>query len=144
MLRNVKLTATVINSICMPLILCITELMVVFGVFIVLLWVDPFSAVVATSGLGIFLGGYSIFVRKRITIFGENSKYYEGKMYQEVNQSLGAIKAVKTLGGENFFSKAFSGHLLKHTHANQTAVFLSQSGRFVAEMNCQLVLFWEL
>jgi ABC-type multidrug transport system fused ATPase/permease subunit len=133
LLRNVKLTANVIGSIGMPLILCITEFMVVIGIFIFLLWIDPFSAVVVTSGLGIFLGVYFIFIRKKITIFGENSKYYEGKMYQEVNQSLGAIKEVKTLGRENYFSKVYSEYLLKYTHANQTAVFLSQTGRFVAE-----------
>ena len=125
LLRNVKLTANIINSICMPLILCITELMVVFGIFLILLWVDLFSAVVATSGLVIFLGGYTIFVRKRLTILGEDSKYYEGKMYQQVNQSLGAIKEVKTQGRENFFSKIFSGHLFQYTHAQQTSVLLS-------------------
>jgi ABC-type multidrug transport system fused ATPase/permease subunit len=133
LLRNVKLTANVINSICMPLILCITELMIVFGVFLCLLWVDPFSAVVATSGLCVFVGGYAIFVRKKITTFGKDSKYYEGKTYQQVNQSLGGIKAVKTLGRENYFSKVFSEYFLKYTYANQTAVLLAQSGRFIAE-----------
>ncbi len=133
LLRNVKLATNVINSICMPLILCITELMVVFGIFLILLWVDLFSALVATLGLVIFLGGYTIFVRKRLTILGEDSKYYEGKMYQQVNQSLGAIKEVKTQGRENFFSKIFSGHLFQYTHAQQTSVLLSQSGRFIAE-----------
>ena len=133
LLRNVKLTATICNSVCMPLILCITEIMVVFGVFIFLLWVDLFSAVVAISGLGIFIGGYALAVRKRVTIFGEDSKYHEGKTFQQVNQSLGAIKEVKTLGRENFFSKAFSGHLLKYTYAQQTSILLSQSSRFIAE-----------
>ena len=133
LLRNVKLTANIINSICMPLILCITELMVVFGIFLILLWVDLFSAVVATTCLLIFLGGYTIFVRKKLTTLGEDSQYYEGKTYQQVNQSLGAIKEVKTLGRENFFSKIFSGHLFQYTHAQQTSVLLSQSGRFIAE-----------
>jgi ATP-binding cassette, subfamily B, bacterial PglK len=65
LLRNVKLTANVVGSIGMPLILCIIEFMVVIGIFLFLLWVDPFSAVVATLGLGIFLGVYFIFIRKR-------------------------------------------------------------------------------
>jgi ATP-binding cassette subfamily C protein len=133
LLRNVKLASVICSSICMPLMLCITELMVVFGIFIFLLWVDPFSAVVATSGLGIFIVGHSISVRKRVTIYGEDSKYHEGKMYQQVNQSLAAIKEVKTLGRENFFSKAFSGHLLKYSYAKETSALFSQSGRFFAE-----------
>jgi ABC-type multidrug transport system fused ATPase/permease subunit len=133
LLRNVKLTANIINSICMPLILCITEVMVVFGIFIFLLWVDPFSAAVATLGLVIFLGGYTIFVRKKLTTLGEDCQYYEGKTYQQINQSLGAIKEVKTLGRENFFSKTFSGHLFQYTHAQQTAALLSQLGRYIAE-----------
>jgi ABC-type multidrug transport system fused ATPase/permease subunit len=54
-------------------------------------------------------------------------------MFQQVNQSLGAIKEVKTLGRENFFSKAFSGHLLKYSYAQQTATLFAQSGRFFAE-----------
>ena len=58
LLRNIKLVSNVVNSVLMPLIVCVTELMVAIVVFLLLVWVDPVSAILITSGLGIFLGGY--------------------------------------------------------------------------------------
>jgi ATP-binding cassette, subfamily B, bacterial PglK len=133
LLRNIKLVEKVTDFICLPLMLCMTELMVVFGIFLILVWVDPVSAVVITLGLGIFLGGYSGSIRKRMTALGEDSKYHEGKTYQHVYQGLGSIKEVKTLGQENFFNKAFSSHFWKYIHTNRLATIFGQSGRFIAE-----------
>jgi ATP-binding cassette, subfamily B, bacterial PglK len=133
LLRNIKLVSVVMSSVFMPAILCITEFMVVIGVFLLLIWVDPISAITITIGLAIFLGGYYIFSRKVVGKLGEASKYHEGKTYQQIYQSLNAIKEIKVLGKESFFNEAFSRHMWGFADTNQRAVIIGVLGRYMAE-----------
>lgn len=133
LLRNIKLVATVINTVLMPLLLFVTELMIAVAVFILLVWVDPVSAMLITAGLGFFLGGYYWLFRKRMTTLGEDYKYHEGKIYQQVYQSFGSIKEIKILGQEKFFNKAFSRHMWGYTYTYRFSTMITQSGRFIVE-----------
>ena len=133
LLRNIKLVAVVMDYVFMPVILCITEFMVVIGVFLFLVWVDPMSAITITAGLAIFLGGYYIFSRKALRKLGEASKYHEGKTYQQIYQGLSAIKEIKVSGKENFFNEAFSRHMWGFTDAIHRSVMVGLLGRYMAE-----------
>jgi ATP-binding cassette, subfamily B, bacterial PglK len=133
LLRNIKLVANVITTVLMPLIVCVTELMVAIVVFLLLVWVDPVSAILITSGLGIFLGGYYWLVRKRMTILGEDYKFHEKEIYQQVYQSLGSIKEIKILGREKFFNEKFCSHLWGFTNTYRISTMIAQSGRFIVE-----------
>ena len=133
LIRNIKLVAVTMNSVFTPMIICFTELMVVTGVVLLLVWVDPISAFTITSSAGIFLGGYYWFSRKTMRKLGKDSKYHEGKTYQQVYQSLNGIKEVKVFGKEGFFSEAFSRHLWGFTYANCTSTLIGSWGRYLVE-----------
>jgi ATP-binding cassette subfamily C protein len=133
LLRNIKLVAVTMNLVFTPMIICFTELMVVTGVVLLLVWVDPISALTIASSAGIFLGGYYLFSRKTMRKLGEDSKYHEGKTYQQVYQSLNGIKAVKISGKEGFFSEAFSRHLWGFTYANCMGTLIGLMGRYFVE-----------
>ena len=87
LLRNIKLVATVITGVLIPLIIAVTEFMIAFFIFLLLVWVDSTSAMLITLGLGIFLWGYHSLTKTKMTLFGEDYKYHEGKTYQQVYQS---------------------------------------------------------
>ncbi len=133
LLRNIKLVSNVVTTVLMPLIVCVTELMIAVVVFLLLVWVDSVSATLITSGLGIFLGGYYWLVRKKMTILGENYKFHEGKIYQQVYQSLSSIKEIKILGREKFFDEMFCSHMWGYTSAYRISTMIGQSGRFIVE-----------
>jgi len=133
LLRNIKLVSTVVTTVLMPLIVCVTELMIAVVVFLLLVWIDLVSATLITSGLGIFLGGYYWLVRKRMTILGENYKFNEGKIYQQVHQSFGSIKEIKILGREKFFNEIFCSHMWGYTYTYRISTMIGQSGRFIVE-----------
>ena len=133
LLRNIKLVAIIMNSVFMPVLLCMTEFMVVTGIFIFLIWVDPISALTITASLGIFLGGYYRFSRKMLRKLGEASKYHEGKTYQQIYQSFTGIKEIKVSGTEIFFNKIFSGHMWVFTTAIQRSVLIGVLGRYIIE-----------
>tara|TARA_B100000315_G_scaffold213161_1_gene210957 strand:+ start:206 stop:1984 length:1779 start_codon:yes stop_codon:yes gene_type:complete len=133
LLRNIKLVGNVVNTVLMPVIICVSEFAIAISIFLLLVWVDLASAMLITAGFGIFLGGYFWLVRKKITIFGEDCKYHEGKTFQQVYQSLGGIKEIKTLGREKFFNELFSSHMWRYTLAYRRSTVFSQSGRFLVE-----------
>ena len=133
LIRNIKLVGVMMNLVFTPMVICFTELMVVTGVVLLLVWVDPISAFTITSSSGIFLGGYYWFSRKTVRKLGKDSKYHEGKTYQQVYQSLNGIKEVKVSGKEGFFSEAFSRHLWKLTYSNCTATKIGFMGRYLVE-----------
>ena len=133
LIRNIKLVAVTINLVFTPMIICFTELMVVMGVVLLLVWVDPISAFTITSSSGIFLGGYYWFSRKTVRKLGGDGKYHEGKTYQQAYQSLNSIKEIKVSGKEGFFSEAFSRHLWGFTYANCMSTMIGFMGRYLVE-----------
>jgi ATP-binding cassette, subfamily B, bacterial PglK len=133
LLRNIKLIVTVISGVLIPLIIAVTELMIVFFIFLLLVWVDSTSAMLVTLGLGVFLWGYHSLTKTKMTLFGEEHKYHEGKTYQQVYQSFSSIKEIKVLGLEKFFNEAFSNHVKKYTQAYSRATVFTQSGKFIFE-----------
>jgi ATP-binding cassette, subfamily B, bacterial PglK len=133
LLRNIKLVANVINSVLVPIMIGTTEFMIAIVVFLLLIWVDPGSAILITSGLGIFLGGYFGLVRKRVKSLGKGFKEHEGKIFQQVYQGLGGIKEIKVLGHEKYFYEAFRVQMWGYTYTYRLSTLIAQSGRFIVE-----------
>ena len=133
LLRNIKLVAIVISGVLIPLIIAVTEFMIAFFIFFLLVWVDLTSAMLITLGLGIFLWGYHFLTKTKMTLFGEDCKDYEGKTYQQVYQSFSSIKEIKIRGLEKFFNETFSSYVKKYTQAYSQATVFTQSGKFIFE-----------
>jgi len=68
-----------------------------------------------------------------MTILGEDYKFHEGKIYQQVHQSLGSIKEIKILGREKFFNEIFCSHMWGYTYTYRISTMIGQSGRFIVE-----------
>ena len=133
LLRNLNLVANTVNMVIAPMMMCVTEIMLVVAISILLIWADPASAIVIALGQGILVGGYFVVVRKKLTDLGEKNKWNESKMIQQVHQSMGSIKELKVLRQEDFFNSSYSKYLLGFTSTLRTQMVLGYSTRFIVE-----------
>ena len=109
LLRNINSETTrVCQLILTPILILLSEILVILGIIILLIFIEPLSTLVILVVLGGSLGLFFKFFRKKIKIFGEKLQYYLGGMFKWVNQGLGAKKEVKTYRREKFFVDSYT------------------------------------
>jgi ATP-binding cassette, subfamily B, bacterial PglK len=84
-------------------LLITAESLVVLGIFVLMLIVEPMSALVVTSVLGLSSWGFYRFTKARIKRWGEELQGHEKLRLQYLREGLGAAKDVKLLGREKNF-----------------------------------------
>ena len=103
-INEVNLLTT--NSI-IPSLQLITEFTVLSGIFLLLLYIEPYGAF---SALFITIFASSVFyyfTNKRILKWGSLRQEYDGKKIQRLQESFGGIKEINLLGAQDFFINRF-------------------------------------
>jgi len=101
-------------------IMLISEILVMFGISILLIMVEPLGTIIVVSVLG-FAGWCFNYISKRhIVRWGEERQYHEGLRIQHLQQGLGGVKDVKILGREFEFLEQYRKHNILSA---RTAVF---------------------
>lgn len=90
--------------------LLITELLVLIGISILLITVEPLGALVVVCILGLAGWLFSRITRKYIHRWGEARQYHEGLRLQYLQEGLGGVKDVKLLGREKDFLEQYQSH----------------------------------
>ncbi len=85
----------------------LTEILIVVGVTILIILLEPFTLSVAFC-FGIIGFLFHKKIQNKATEWGENRKIYEGKKMMNMQQSFSSIKEIKVFGREIFFNKFFS------------------------------------
>jgi ATP-binding cassette, subfamily B, bacterial PglK len=80
-----------------------TEFLVVLGIFVLMIVVEPVSALLVTSVLSLASWGFYRFTKARIKRWGEEFQGHEKLRLQYLREGLGAAKDVKLLGREKNF-----------------------------------------
>ncbi|CAN1212234.1 Xenobiotic-transporting ATPase [Tumidithrix helvetica PCC 7403] len=91
-----------------PMLILITEIMVMSCIALLLAIVEPVSSAIAAIFLGISIFGLNKTIRKQMSGQGLIRQEQIGQMIQWVNQGLGGIKETKILGRETFFLDRFT------------------------------------
>lgn len=109
LVRNTNIEVqSVFKFIITPALELMTELLVVMGILILLLFISPIPTLIS----GVFIGGtvalFFKFFRKKMSESGFQQQKTQGQMIKSVNQGLGAIKEVKVSGTEEFFIDTFT------------------------------------
>lgn len=88
----------------------ITESLVLLGVIILLIIVQPLGAVLVIGTLG--LSSYLVFalIKERILLWGIGRQRHEGFRFQHLQQGFGSIKDLKLLGRQESFIKQYDIH----------------------------------
>ncbi|MBE2205462.1 MAG: ABC transporter ATP-binding protein [Chthoniobacterales bacterium] len=88
----------------------LTEVLVIIGVFALLICVEPVGALVVVALLGTGALGVNALLKKRVVLWGDRRLYHEGVQMQYLMEGLGGVKDVKLLGCEAEFGHMFQTH----------------------------------
>ena len=91
----------------LPILQFVMELLIVIGIFVVLLMVDPVSTLAIGFVLSAAVGVFYMWMRTRIQVWGSRTVEYDGQMLLWINQALNVLKETKLYHYEDFFSEAF-------------------------------------
>jgi ABC-type multidrug transport system fused ATPase/permease subunit len=135
LLRNITGEVSLLtNSAILPGLLLMSESLVLVGLCLLLLIVEPVGAVVIFSVLGVSAWGFYRVARSRITRWGEARQHHETMAVQHLQQGLGGAKDVKILGREAEFLKQYRVHNERGALAARLQMTLLQFPRLWLEV----------
>ena len=134
LLRNVNSGGVVIfSNILIPAFQLLTELVTALAIWGMLVFADPFTAIIVAGVMGGLIYALLRSFRRRIGETGQIQNTYAAAYVQAVNQGLGAIKETKVMRKEQFFLQEFIENYEKYGLANGQFMFLNQLPRMIIE-----------
>jgi len=122
------------NKAIMPGLLLFTEVLVLFGVFSLLIYVEPLGAIMTGVVLGTAAWGFHYLTRGRISRWGKARQHHDYKRIQHLQQGLGGAKDVKLFGREDEFLKQYRSHNEQSAQVGQLQHTLTQLPRLWLEL----------
>ncbi len=88
----------------------VAEALVIFGISVLLIWVEPLGSSLVAVALGVAGWFFSQQTKARITKWGRSNYFHEGLRIKHLQQGLGGVKEVKVLGREDGFMEQYQVH----------------------------------
>jgi ABC-type multidrug transport system fused ATPase/permease subunit len=117
-----------------PGLLLLAETLVVFGLCVLLLVVEPLGALIVVSVFGVAAWLFHGLTRSRLAHWGVARQHHEGLRVQHLQQGLGGVKEVSVLGREAEFIRQYHIHNLNSAHASRLYLTLQQLPRLWLEL----------
>ncbi|NQU57647.1 MAG: hypothetical protein HQ513_10455, partial [Rhodospirillales bacterium] len=109
LIRNIHvLSSRIFNKGLLPILQMAMELLIIIGISVVLMLVDPVATVVVGLVLGGSVGIFYLLIRHRVLEWGAKVIHYDSEILLWISQALGSIKETKLYRHENFFAEAFA------------------------------------
>lgn len=110
LIRNVINEVSVYIGGMLGALMLFTEIMVLIGISLLLLFVEPRGTLIIICVVGVLAGSFYHAIRNHISQWGRERQMHEGMRMQHLQQGLGGAKDVKLLGRENNFLEQFFEH----------------------------------
>lgn len=134
LLRNVNAGGQVIYStMLIATFTLMTELITAFTIWLMLVVVDAFTAVVVAGIMGAMIYGIIKAFRRNISKQAKIQNDFAAGYIKCVNQGLGAIKETKVMRKEKYFLEEFSRTYQQYGEANRKYLFINQLPRMIIE-----------
>lgn len=134
LLRNVNAGGVVIYStMLIATFTLLTELITAFTIWLMLVVVDAFTAVVVAGIMGAMMYGIIKAFRRNISKQAKIQNDFAAGYIKCVNQGLGAIKETKVMRKEKYFLEEFSRTYQQYSEANRKYLFINQLPRMIIE-----------
>lgn len=134
LLRNVNAGGVVIYStMLIATFTLLTELITAFTIWLMLVIVDAFTAVVVAGIMGAMMYGIIKAFRRNISKQAKIQNDFAAGYIKCVNQGLGAIKETKVMRKEKYFLEEFSRTYQQYGEANRKYLFINQLPRMIIE-----------
>ena len=111
-----------------------TESLVLFGILVLMYFVEPVGTFGVTATLGLASWGFYRCTKKRINRWGEEYQHHEGLQIQYLQEGLGAAKDVKLLGREKEFIDRYQVRNLGRAQVSRKEGLLKVFPRFGLEL----------
>jgi ABC-type multidrug transport system fused ATPase/permease subunit len=135
LIRNVTAEVSLFTSnALLPGMLLLTEILVLLGISILLLLVEPLGALIVVLVLGGAAWGFYRSTRARISQWGKERQYHDGQRLQHLQQGLGGAKDVKLLGRESDFLVQYRVHNTQSARVGRFQSTLQQLPRLWLEL----------
>ncbi len=134
LLRNIYNEVNVFTGAMTSFMVLLTESLVLIALCVMLLIIEPLSALVVIVVVGLAAGMFHHFTRNQIKRWGLGRQYHEGLRIQHLQQGLGGIKDVILLGREMDFIDEYNVHNTKSYRVNQMISTLKQMPRLWLEV----------
>lgn len=134
LIRNIVVEVNLFTNALQAFMVLSTELLVLAGVSVLLLYVEPLATLMVMGTLGSAAVLFYLLVRKRLSHWGKQRQHYDGKRIQLVQEGLGSVKEIRLLGREGDFLEQYrhcnmiNARVLEHQH------FLQQVPRLWLEV----------
>lgn len=112
----------------------VIEVLVMFGIIILLVIIEPIGALVVGLSLGLVGGIFYFASRNYILMLGSKRHQHEGYRLQHIQQGLNGIKDIKITGNENYFINRYSIHNTQFANAAQKQYFIQNVPRIALEL----------
>jgi ATP-binding cassette, subfamily B, bacterial PglK len=117
-----------------PMVVILTESLVLFGIAILLFFIEPIGASFVILLIGFVAKLMLLITRKRIIRWGKERQYHDGKKIQHLQQGLGGVKDALILGKIQYFLDQFKIHNLLSRRPDQKQAFVQEIPRFFFEV----------
>jgi len=134
LMRNVFNEVGIFMGALTAIILMVTEALVIISLSVMLVSIEPISAIVVVLVVGSAGFLFHQFTRIQIKKWGLSRQYHEGMRIQHLQQGLSGIKDVKLLGRENNFLTHYAIHNNESARVRQNMQTLKQFPRLWLEL----------
>lgn len=134
LIRNAIGQVADVTTVAQQALLLLTELLVLLGILVLLIYVEPFGALVVGAALAGAAWGFHRLSRNCLVRWGGERQYHEGKRIQHIQQGLGGIKEVQLLGREDDFLREYDVHNLGSAWVGQRQTTLQALPRLWLEL----------
>ena len=134
LLRNIKMEVPkIFSSVLGTSITLVSEIITIFFVISLLLYLQPLATIVGGIILGIISIVFYRSLRKKSRYLGKQRIKHEGETYKWITQSLNSIKELNILGVEKYFLKKSDTHYQKLARISVFEYLISQTPRLFLE-----------
>ena len=135
LIRNVTNEVSIFTgSVLSPMMQLFSESLIVVGLCLMLLVVEPIGTISIVCVLGLTGWSFFRFTEGSITRWGKARQHHEGLRLQHLQQGLGGAKDVKLLGREGDFLKQYSIHNRESAKVSRLNATMQQLPRLWLEL----------
>lgn len=116
-----------------PIILIGSEVIVLLGIFLFLIYAFPVATFLLVGIFGIIMWSTFTIFKKRIKLYSVQREKYSGQYYKNALEALHAVKEIKVFNAQAFFIERFKGQLSRYLSAVMKFSVVSIFPRYLFE-----------
>jgi ABC-type multidrug transport system fused ATPase/permease subunit len=117
----------------LPLLQLVSSIVLLVGIIIALIFINPMVALITTTGFGIVYGLLTWLTRRRLKRNSQRISYEYTQVIKPLQEGLGGIRDVLLDGTQQVYCDLYRKSILRMRQANGNNIFIGGSPRFAME-----------